>query len=95
MYWGYLFFAICSSIGTFVSAKLSQGFTVFMPFTLAIREIDLSVAYSIGCAMGMVVCVIIDVWYFNASMNHGAILAILMIIVCTVYLITSTTPTSG
>lgn len=94
LYWIYLLLAIgCEVTGT-VLMKISNGFTRIVPtilvavfyiltlplFTLALKRIDVSVAYPVWSAIGTASIAILGYVLFKEQMNPVKIAAIVMII---------------
>lgn len=95
LYWIYLLLTIgCEVTGT-VLMKVSNGFTRIVPsilmmvfyiltlplFTLAVKRINLSVAYAVWSGLGTASIAIIGFVLFKEQMNPVKIAAIVMIIV--------------
>jgi len=100
VYWIYLLLTIgCEVTGT-VLMKVSNGFTRVVPtilvavfyiltlplFTLALKRINLSVAYAVWSGIGTASIAIIGYILFKEQMNPVKIAAIVMIIVGVVML---------
>ncbi|MTI55840.1 MAG: multidrug efflux SMR transporter [Geosporobacter ferrireducens] len=94
MYWIYLLLAIgCEVLGTTLM-KISNGFTKLIPsilvvvfyiltlpfFTLALKKINVSVAYAVWSGIGTASIAIIGYILFKEQMNPVKIAAIVMII---------------
>lgn len=93
--WVLLYLAIALEVGGTLSIKLSQGFSRLVPslcvialygasFTLlsiAVRKIDLGVAYAIWSGVGIIAITCIGFVFFNESINLRKVLSILVIII--------------
>ncbi|AND84947.1 QacE family quaternary ammonium compound efflux SMR transporter [Clostridium tyrobutyricum] len=94
MYWLFLFLAIVLElIGTSLM-KISNGLTKLIPslgmfiayflcfsiFSLALKKIDVSIAYAIWSGVGITVISILGVLFFKESMNITKIISIILII---------------
>ena len=89
-----LVLAIISEVIGTTSMKLSDGFQNLLPslviflcygisigfLTLAVRTIDLSIAYAIWSALGIVIISIIGIFWFNESAGAWKILSLGIII---------------
>ena len=89
-----LVLAIISEVIGTTSMKLSDGFQNVLPslviflcygisigfLTLAVRTIDLSIAYAIWSALGIVIISIIGIFWFNESAGTWKILSLGIII---------------
>ncbi len=78
-YWIYLFFAIVLEVAGTTSMKLSEGFSklipsafififygaAFIPLTLALKKIDIGVAYAVWSGVGMALIAIIGILHFR------------------------------
>ncbi|MBW2621809.1 MAG: multidrug efflux SMR transporter [Deltaproteobacteria bacterium] len=78
-HWIYLFCAILLEVGGTTSMKLSQGFTrlvpsalififygaSFIPLTLALKKIDISIAYAVWSGVGMALMALIGILHFR------------------------------
>ncbi len=94
MYWFYLALAILFEVCGTTSMKLSQGFTRLYPtilmvlfytlsfsfLTLALKKIDISVAYAIWSGVGVMLISIIGIFFFKESINLLKFVSILLII---------------
>ncbi len=90
MAWAYLLLAILFEVTGTTSMKLSDGFKNIGPsisifccygvsiwfLTLAVRDIDVSVAYAIWCAIGMGLIAIIGIFWFQESANPWKLLSL-------------------
>ncbi|MBE9007495.1 multidrug efflux SMR transporter [Fortiea sp. LEGE XX443] len=93
--WLYLITAILFEVAATTSMKLSEGFTRTIPsvlificygicfsfLTLAIKKIEVNVAYSIGSGLGTALIASIGVIWFRESMSLVKFLSIALIIV--------------
>ena len=94
MAWLLLFVAISFEISGTVSMKLSQGFSRplptllmfvfyglgFVPLNLALRHIDISVAYAIWSGLGTAVIALIGIFYFREPATLMKVISIMLII---------------
>ncbi len=94
MAWVYLILAILFEVAGTTSMKLADGFQNLIPsvvifvcygisiafLTMAVRTIDISVAYAIWSAIGMVIIASIGVFWFNEPATAWKILSIGIII---------------
>ena len=94
MEWVYLFLAIGFEIIATSLMKVSYGFTKLLPtigtflgyilcFTLlsfALKKIDISIAYAIWSATGIVVLTAIGVFFFKEEINFIKIVSLLLIV---------------
>lgn len=90
----YLFLAILTEVSGTTAMKLSHGFTKLLPsivmfmlyalsitlLTLALRTIDVSVAYAIWSGVGTALIATIGILWFKESVSLIKIISILMII---------------
>ncbi len=90
MAWVYLILAILFEVAGTTSMKLADGFQNLIPsvvifvcygisiafLTMAVRTIDISVAYAIWSAIGMVIIASIGVFWFNEPATAWKILSI-------------------
>jgi len=95
MAWIYLLLAILFEVTGTTSMKLSEGFknigpsiTIFICYgvsigflTLAVREIEISVAYAVWCALGMGRIAIIGIVWFHESANPWKLFSLAIIAV--------------
>lgn len=95
MHWWYLLAAIGFEISGTTCMKLSAGFTKPLPsvgifvfytasivcLTLAVRVIDISVAYAIWSAVGVAVIATVGVFVFGEQMNATRLFFLSTIIV--------------
>ncbi|WP_027409988.1 DMT family transporter [Anoxybacteroides tepidamans] len=106
MSWLFLLLGIVSEVLGTTCMKLSEGFTKFIPsillfvfygtsltlVTLALRKIDVSIAYSIWSGLGTAMIATIGIVYFKEHFSVFKIMAILMIIVGVIMLNISKEP---
>jgi len=93
--WFWLFAAIlCEVVGT-TSLKLSEGFSKLIPsittglfyslsfysLSLALKNMDIGIAYSIWSGLGTAIVAIIGVYLFGESLSALKILSIMLIII--------------
>ena len=95
MSWLYLFVAILLEVSGTIAMKLSEGFTRMAPLvtmfifygfgltllTLALKKIELSIAYAIWSGMGTALIGIVGIIWFKESMTVLKIISIILIIV--------------
>ncbi|MCH3963735.1 MAG: multidrug efflux SMR transporter [Clostridium sp.] len=94
MYWLFLFLAIALElIGTSLM-KISNGLTRLIPsvgmfiayflcfsiFSLALKKIEVSIAYAIWSGVGITVISILGVAFFKESINMTKVISIILII---------------
>lgn len=91
----YLGLAIIFEVAGTTSMKFSDGFTKLVPsvlllifylgslvfLTLALKRIDVSVAYAVWSGLGIVIISIIGLFYFNEHLSLAKVIAILLIII--------------
>lgn len=94
MAWFLLFIAITFEISGTVSMKLSYGFTRtvptilmfvfyalgFVPLNLALRQIDISVAYAIWSGIGTAVIAVIGILYFREPTTLIKLISLMLIV---------------
>lgn len=94
----FLFLSIMLEIAGTTFLKLSNGFTVLIPsfltiisyvlcfyiFSHALKTIEISVAYAIWSAFGIMVISLIGMVFFHESINTVKVLSILLIIIGTI-----------
>jgi small multidrug resistance pump len=94
MSWAYLFAAIVFEVAGTMSMKLSEGFTKLVPsvlifvfyavaftlVTLAIRKIEISVAYTVWSGVGVALIALIGIFYFGEQITALKIASILLVI---------------
>lgn len=95
MYWVFLVFAILFEVAGTTCMKLSEGFTKLLPsigvggfylvsltlLTLALKRIDVSVAYAIWSGLGTATIAVIGFAFFRepvTAMKVGSILLIIL-----------------
>jgi small multidrug resistance pump len=95
MAWVYLVLAILFEVTGTTSMKFSEGFQNFVPtvvifvcygisiafLTMAVRTIDISVAYAIWSAVGMVIISAIGFFWFNEPATAWKMISIGIIII--------------
>ncbi|MDH5606531.1 MAG: multidrug efflux SMR transporter [Anaerolineae bacterium] len=95
MHWFYLAAAIFTEIAGTVTMKFAQGFTKLTPsimvfvfyvastgfLTLALKEIDLSIAYSIWSGVGIVFTALVGFFWFKEDISLAKSVFIAMILV--------------
>ncbi len=93
--WVYLCLAIFLEVAGTISMKLSEGFTKLTPsillaffyigslsfLTLALKTIEVSVAYAIWSGIGILIITFIGVFFFNESFSLLKVVSILLIII--------------
>lgn len=93
--WLYLFVAIAFEVSGTIAMKLSDGFTRMVPLmtmfifygigltllTLALRKIELSVAYAIWSGLGTALIGIVGIIWFKESTTLLKIISICLIII--------------
>lgn len=94
MNWTFLLLAILfETVGT-TAMKMSSGFTRLGPaivmgicyilcftlLTLALKQLDVSLAYAIWSGVGTALITIIGIWWFNESVSTLKVLSIVLII---------------
>ncbi len=94
MNWTFLLLAIIfETVGT-TAMKMSSGFTRIGPaivmgicyilcftlLTLALKQLDVSLAYAIWSGVGTALITIIGIWWFNESVSTLKVLSIVLII---------------
>lgn len=98
MSWIYLIAAIISETFATSMLKQAEGFTVLVPsaatvvgyalsfffLSQALKELDISVAYAIWSALGIVLITIIGIFFFHEHVSALKILFISLILVGTV-----------
>ncbi len=95
MSWVYLAIAIILEVAGTTAMKLSEGFTKLMPsvamgvfyiaslsvLTLALKRIDMSIAYAIWAGIGTSLITIIGIIYFKEPVTLLKTLSIVLIII--------------
>jgi small multidrug resistance pump len=94
MSWLYLVLAIVLEVSGTTSMKVSQGFTRIVPsvlmflfyglslsaLTLALKKIDVSVAYAVWSGLGTALIASVGVLWFREPLNAMKIMSLLLII---------------
>jgi small multidrug resistance pump len=94
MSWLYLVLAIVLEVSGTISMKLSQGFTKILPsvlmflfyglslsaLTLALKKIDVSVAYAVWSGLGTALIASVGVLWLREPLNALKIISLLLII---------------
>ncbi|WP_044641181.1 DMT family transporter [Risungbinella massiliensis] len=100
MHWIYLVLAILLEVAGTTSMKMSEGLSKWIPsvlmfvfyvssfgfLALALKNIEVSVAYAIWSGMGIVIITLIGFQYFGESMSTVKIISIVLIILGVVML---------
>ena len=95
MHWLYLCLAIIFEVGGTVSMKLSEGFSRLFPsvlmivfylgsftfLTLALKNLDVSVAYAIWSGAGIVIITLIGFFMFQEGLGMVKIVSIILILI--------------
>ena len=95
MYWFYLGLAIIFEVLGTTSMKLSEGFTKIVPsiammifyilslavLTMALKKIEMSVAYAIWAGVGTALITVIGLFLFKEEISLMKIVSILFIII--------------
>lgn len=95
MYWIFLCLAIFFEVAGTTTMKLSNGLSKVIPsalmivfyisslsfLTLALKNIEISIAYAVWSGMGIVVITLIGFLYFGESLSIVKIISILLIII--------------
>lgn len=95
MGWIYLVCAILLEIFGTTMMKLSNGMTILLPtigmfigyilcfasLAMALKTIDMSVAYAIWCALGIVLIALIGILFFHESFNIPKLLGLILIVI--------------
>ena len=95
MGWLYLLLAIILELFGTTMMKLSNGLTNIMPtigmftgyvlcfvfLSLALKTIEMSVAYAIWSAVGIILIAIIGIFFFHENINIAKIVGIFLIII--------------
>ncbi|WP_022670084.1 DMT family transporter [Hippea alviniae] len=93
--WIYLFIAILLEVSGTTCMKLSEGFSHILPsvllfvfyiasfyfMTLALKTIDVSVAYAVWSGVGIALITLIGFFFFKESLNFIKILSLLLIVI--------------
>jgi len=107
--WIYMILAILLEVAGTTCMNFSEGFTRVWPsififvfnalcfsvLTLALKTIDLSIAYAIWSGLGTVLIVTIGILWFKESVSLGKILSIVLIIIGVIGLQLSHEPVSA
>lgn len=94
-YWLLLLAAILCEVTATTSMKLSEGFTRTLPsitmilgylasaslITLAIKRIELSIAYAIWAGLGVLLTTVIGIYFFKETLTLMKVVSVLLIIV--------------
>lgn len=94
MGWIYLFLAIIFEIFGTTMMKLSNGMSSLWPtigmfigyalcfasLAMALKTIEMSVAYAIWCALGIVLIAAIGMIFFHESFNYAKLTGIILIV---------------
>lgn len=94
MGWIYLILAILLEIFGTTMMKLSNGMTAFWPtvgmftgyilcfasLSFALKTIEMSVAYAIWCALGIVLIAVIGMLFFHENFNYAKLTGIILIV---------------
>ncbi len=94
MHWIYLLMAIFFEVSGTTCMKMSNGFQKPLPsigifvfytasiisLTIAVKVIDISIAYAIWCALGSAAIVLIGVYFFGELMTIQRIFCLALII---------------
>jgi small multidrug resistance pump len=95
MSWFYLVLAIVLEVSGTTSMKLSQGFTKILPsvliflfyglslsaLTLALRSIDVSVAYAVWSGLGTALIATVGVLWLKEPLNTLKVVSLVLIII--------------
>jgi small multidrug resistance pump len=95
MHWLYLILAIVMEVLGITSMKLSEGFTKIVPsillfifyglcfscLTLAIKKIDVSVAYGVWSGLGTALIALIGIYWFKEPVTAIKLTSLALIIV--------------
>lgn len=98
MAWLYLVLAILFEVSGTTAMKLSRGFAEVAPtvaifafyalslvfLTLAIRRIDISIAYAVWCALGIALVTSVGVYWFNEPLTSWKAFWLVLIVVAVV-----------
>ena len=93
LYWLLLVAAIVCEVVATTSMKLSEGFTKTLPsvtmvvgylasavlITIAIKRIELSIAYAIWAGLGVLLTTLIGVYFFRETLTPMKVFSALMI----------------
>ena len=95
MSWLYLILAILFEVSGTTCMKLSQGFTKLLPsillfilygfsftsFSLALKKLDVSVAYAVWSGLGTTLIALVGIMWFRESVSVLKIISIALIII--------------
>ena len=95
MKWIFLILAIVGEVIATTSLKMSAGFTKIIPniiciigygvtfyfFSLALRDISVSIAYAIWSGLGILFISIIGIFFFDQSIDIAGVLGISLILI--------------
>jgi small multidrug resistance pump len=95
MIWIYLILAILTEVFGTIAMKVSHGFTKLIPsilvfilyglslimLTLALKGLDVSIAYAIWAGMGTALITVIGIIWFNESISIIKIISVMFIII--------------
>ena len=95
IHWLYLMLAILFEISGTTCMKLSQGFTKPVPatlmvvfycisfsfLTLALKTMDLGVAYAIWAGLGTALIAVIGMWWFKEPLTAIKVVSLVLVIV--------------
>ncbi|WP_071517427.1 multidrug efflux SMR transporter [Geitlerinema sp. PCC 9228] len=106
MHWLYLILAIALEVCGTTAMKFSQGFTKALPslllfvfyglaftlLTLALKKIELSVAYAMWSGLGTALIAIVGIYWFQESMTLVKFLSLVAIVAGVVGLNATSSP---
>jgi len=95
MSWAFLVLAILLEVAGTISMKISKGLTQWLPsllifffyslsfgaLALALKEINLSIAYTLWAGIGTVLICIVGVFWFTETMGSLKLVSIVLIII--------------
>ncbi|MEI8103078.1 MAG: multidrug efflux SMR transporter [Chlorobium sp.] len=95
MKWIFLILAIVGEVIATTSLKMSDGFTKIIPniisvigygvtfyfFSLALRDIPVSIAYAIWSGLGILFMSILGIFFFGQSIDIAGVLGISLILI--------------
>ncbi|MBU8908908.1 DMT family transporter [Desertibacillus haloalkaliphilus] len=95
MSWLFMILAIVFEVAGTISMKFSSGFTKLYPvmmtlicyllslafFALALKKIDISIAYAMWSGLGIVLITVVGVYWFEESASILKLISILFIII--------------
>ena len=93
--WIYLFIAILFEAAGTTCMKLSNGFSAIIPsvllfvfymlsfyfMTLALKTVDISIAYAVWAGVGVALITLIGVFFFKENLNLIKVVSIILIVV--------------